>query len=109
MNLKLRLQNKVTLTAIITLALAIVYQVLGMFGIVPGIGQDQVTEVVTMVISLLVLLGVVVDPTTPDIKDSDVAMDKTDIKETAEQVIAQRELTNEDMAEILSKVKTEGK
>ena len=106
MNLKLRLQNKVTLTAIATLVLAIIYQVLGMIGIVPSIGQDQVTEVVTMVISLLVLLGVVVDPTTPDIKDSAVSMDKESINETAKEVVI-RELSNEDMAEILSKVKVE--
>ena len=37
--------------------LSLIYQVLGLFGVVPGISQDTVIEVAGMVINLLVMLG----------------------------------------------------
>lgn len=73
-NWKLRLQNKVTLTAIILGVVGIIYQVLGLFGVVPTIAENDVIQVINLVIELLVLLGVVVDPTTSGIKDSAQAM-----------------------------------
>ena len=69
-NWKLRLQNKTTLTAIILAAVALVYQVLGMMGIVPAISESLVIETVGMVINLLCLLGIVTDPTTKGVGDS---------------------------------------
>ena len=67
---KLRFQNKTTLTAIILALVALVYQVLGLFGVVPKISQDELTTVIGMVINLLCLLGIVVDPTTDGVSDS---------------------------------------
>ena len=78
MNLKLRLKNKVTLLAIVSTALAIVYTFLGMVGIVPSITQEQWHSLFVIVIQLLVLLGVVVDPTTEGVKDSAQAMEYTE-------------------------------
>ena len=69
-NWKLRFQNKTTLTAIILALVALVYQVLGLFGVVPKISQDELTTVTGMVINLLCLLGIVVDPTTDGVSDS---------------------------------------
>ena len=69
-NWKLRFQNKTTLTAIILALVALVYQVLGAFGVVPKISQDELTTVIGMVINLLCLLGIVVDPTTDGVSDS---------------------------------------
>ena len=69
-NWKLRFQNKTTLTAIILALVALVYQVLGLFDIVPKISQDELTTVIGMVINLLCLLGIVVDPTTDGVSDS---------------------------------------
>ena len=69
-NWKLRLQNKTTLTAIILALVALVYQVLGLCGVVPKISQDELTTVIGMVINLLCLLGIVVDPTTAGVGDS---------------------------------------
>lgn len=69
-NWKLRLQNKTTLTAIILSAVALVYQVLGMLGIVPAISESLIVETVGMVINLLCLLGIVTDPTTKGVGDS---------------------------------------
>ena len=69
-NWKLRFQNKTTLTAIILALVALAYQVLGLFGVVPKISQDELTTVIGMVINLLCLLGIVVDPTTDGVSDS---------------------------------------
>ena len=69
-NWRLRFQNKTTLTAIILALVALVYQVLGLFGVVPKIPEDELTTVIGMVINLLCLLGIVVDPTTNGVSDS---------------------------------------
>lgn len=79
-NLKLRFQNKVTLTAIAALVITIVYQVLAMTGVAPGIPEIEIRNVVDLIIELLALLGVVVDPTTAGINDSDRAMEYTEPK-----------------------------
>lgn len=73
-NWKLRLQNKTTLTALIMALVALVYQMLGVCGVVPRVAQDQVTTIVSMVINILCLLGIVVDPTTAGVGDSTRAM-----------------------------------
>ena len=73
-NWKLRFQNKTTLTAVILALVALVYQVLGLFGVVPKISQDELTTVIGMVINILCLLGIVVDPTTAGVGDSARAM-----------------------------------
>lgn len=73
-NWKLRFQNKVTLTAIVLAVIALVYQVLGIFGIVPAVSQDTIVQLAGAVINLLVLLGIVADPTTEGLGDSDRAM-----------------------------------
>lgn len=73
-NWKLRFQNKTTLTAIILALVALVYQVLGVCGVVPRVAQDQITTIISMVINVLCLLGIVVDPTTAGVGDSTQAL-----------------------------------
>lgn len=73
-NIKLRWQNKVTLTAIVLAVIALVYQVFGLCGVVPAVSQSDVVTTAGMVINVLVLLGVVVDPTTNGVGDSDQAL-----------------------------------
>lgn len=73
-NWKLRFQNKVSLTAIVLAVIALVYQVLGICGIVPAVSQDTMVQLAGAVINLLVLLGIVVDPTTEGLSDSQRAM-----------------------------------
>lgn len=77
-NWGLRFQNKVTLTAIVLGVVALIYQILGMLGIAPEITQNEIMQVAAMVIDLLVLLGVVVDPTTSGVSDSERAMNYTE-------------------------------
>ena len=73
-NWKLRLKNKVVLTAIVLQAISIVYQLLAAFNVVPSVDQSVVVAIAESIIGLLVLLGVVTDPTTAGISDSDQAM-----------------------------------
>jgi len=73
-NWKLRLQNKTTLTALVLALVALVYQVLGVCGVVPRVTQDQITTIASMIINVLCLLGIVVDPTTAGIGDSNRAL-----------------------------------
>lgn len=73
-NWKLRFKNKTTLIAILLGIVALVYQICNLLGIVPGISENEVTNIIATVVDVLVLLGVVVDPTTSGIGDSEQAM-----------------------------------
>ena len=73
-NWKLRFQNKATLVAIVLQAVTLLYGVLALFGVTPGIGQDELTNVLYILVELLCLLGIVVDPTTKGVGDSGQAM-----------------------------------
>ena len=73
-NWKLRGQNKTTLMAIFSLAIQIVYRVLDACGVIPPFSSDWLLEIVADVLTLLGLLGVIVDPTTDGIGDSQRAM-----------------------------------
>lgn len=66
-NLKLRLKNKVTLTALISA----VFVMLGQFGLeIP----HNIQEGVNTLLMILVLLGIVTDPTTKGVADSERAL-----------------------------------
>lgn len=73
-NWKVRFKNKVWLAAFITFLVSTVYQFLAMFEIAPAITQDAVMQIVAAVLQLLSLLGVVVDPTTKGLRDSERAL-----------------------------------
>ena len=74
MNWKLRLQNKTTLIALIAAAVSLVYQILGICGVVPRVSEDTIMTVAGTLINVLCLLGIVVDPTTKGIADSERAL-----------------------------------
>lgn len=74
-NWKLRFQNKTVLCAILAQIAAVVYTALGFFGVVPVVTESALVAFGSMVVELLVLLGVVTDPTTRGIVDSRQAMD----------------------------------
>ena len=73
-NLKVRLQNKTWLLAMLAAIVAFVYQVLGLCGFVPAVSQDQITQLVGIAINILVALGIVVDPTSSGVTDSKQAL-----------------------------------
>lgn len=73
-NIKERLKNKVFLLAAIALIISFVYQLLGMFGVVPRISEDEIVGLITMAVNILAFLGVLVDPTTAGMSDSERAL-----------------------------------
>lgn len=74
MNWKVRFKNKVWLTSFISLIVTFTYTLLGLFGVAPSISQNTVMQVVNQFLLLLSMVGVIVDPTTDGISDSDRAM-----------------------------------
>lgn len=73
-NWKVRFKNKVWLTAFITFVVSTVYQAMATFEVAPALTQDAVMQVAASVLQLLSLLGVVVDPTTKGLGDSERAL-----------------------------------
>lgn len=73
-NWMLRLKNKTTLLSLAALTVGFVYQVLGTFDIVPPISQDTIVQIIGYIVSFLVGLGIIVDPTTVGISDSERAL-----------------------------------
>lgn len=77
-NWALRFKNKATLSTIVAALVAMVYQICGAFGVVPPISESEVVNFMGMIINLLCVLGILVDPTTKGMSDSDRAMGYTD-------------------------------
>lgn len=73
-NWKVRLQHKPFLVALFALALLLVQQVAAVFGYDTTIYNEQATDLFNTVLAILVLVGVVVDPTTSGTSDSEQAL-----------------------------------
>lgn len=73
-NLKVRLKNPVFWATIIPALLAFIYSVLGAFEIVPAVAESEIVNIITAIISALTTIGVLNDPTTAGISDSEQAM-----------------------------------
>ena len=73
-NWKVRFKNKVWLSAFISLIVSFVYNLLGMFDVFPAVTQSAVMQIIGNVLTFLGLIGVIVDPTTAGIEDSNRAM-----------------------------------
>ena len=80
-NWKVGFKNKLWLTTFIFTIIAFIYQVLGMLDIVPPVSENAITQVIGYIINILVAIGVVVDPTTSGVSDSELAMTYTEPKE----------------------------
>lgn len=79
-NWKVRFKNKTWLLSFLAVIVAFIYNILAMFDIVPPVTQDMVTQAIIAVVNILVAIGVVVDPTTQGINDSEQAMTYTEPK-----------------------------
>ena len=75
-NWKVRLKNKAFWVAIIPALLLVIQTVAALFGFTLDLGDlgNKLLAVVNAVFSVLVIIGVVTDPTTEGISDSDRAM-----------------------------------
>lgn len=82
-NWKVRIKNKTFWLALIPAVLLLAQQVAGLFGVALDFGQikDQLVAIVGTVFTLLAILGIVADPTTAGVGDSEQAMSYTEPKE----------------------------
>lgn len=74
LNWKVRFKNKTWLTMFISLIIGFVFNMLKLFDIYPAISENVIMNAVSQILTFLGLIGVLVDPTTAGIYDSDRAM-----------------------------------
>ena len=72
MNFILRLKNKATLTALVGAILLFIKQITEAFGVDLSAEIEQVSGLIGAIITFLVGIGVVTDPTTVGVKDSGI-------------------------------------
>lgn len=73
-NWKVRFKNKVWLSSFISLIIGFVYNLLRMFDIYPTITENLAMNVAGQVLTFLGLFGMVADPTTEGLYDSQRAL-----------------------------------
>ena len=74
-NWKVRLKNKVWLAGAAAAVLTFVYRMLALLDIAPAVTQDTAAQAVEAALLVLTALGVVVDPTTAGVGDSEQALE----------------------------------
>ena len=74
LNWKVRFKNKVWLGSFLSLIVSFVYSMLGLFDIFPDVTRNNVVEILNQILTFLGLIGVLVDPTTAGLGDSERAM-----------------------------------
>ena len=73
-NWKVRFKNKVWLGSFFSLVVGFIYSLLALFDVFPAVTQNLVIQLLNQVLTFLGLIGVIVDPTTAGLEDSDRAM-----------------------------------
>ncbi len=73
-NWKVRFKNKVWLGSCFSLVVGFIYSLLALFDVFPAVTQNLVVQLLNQVLTFLGLIGVIVDPTTAGIGDSERAM-----------------------------------
>ena len=77
-NWKVRFKNKVWLGSFLSLLVGFVYSMLALFDVFPSVTQNLVVQLMNQVLTFLGLIGVIVDPTTAGLGDSERAMSYTE-------------------------------
>ena len=73
-NWKERIKNKVWLGSFFSLVVGFIYSLLALFDVFPAVTQNLVVQLLNQLLTFLGLIGVIVDPTTAGVGDSDRAM-----------------------------------
>ena len=73
-NWKVCFKNKVWLGSFLSLVIGFIYSLLALFDVFPAVTQNLVVQLLNQVLTFLGLIGVIVDPTTAGLEDSDRAM-----------------------------------
>lgn len=73
MNWKVRFKNKVWLGMFLSLIVGFIFNILRLFDVYPSITENTIMNVVNQILTFLGLIGVLIDPTTAGIGDSERA------------------------------------
>jgi len=73
-NWKVRFRNKIWLGSFLSLIVGFIYSMLALFDIFPQVTQNLVVQLLNQVLTFLGLIGVIVDPTTAGLGDSERAL-----------------------------------
>lgn len=73
-NWKVRLKNPAFWVTVIPALITVIYAVLALFDVIPNVAEETLVNGFMAVMSVLATLGIVVDPTTKGLNDSDRAM-----------------------------------
>ena len=74
-NWKVRFRNKVWLGSFCSLVIGFIYSLLALFDVFPQVTESIILQLLNQVLTFLGLIGVIVDPTTAGLEDSDRAME----------------------------------
>ncbi len=74
LNWKVRFKNKIWLGSFLSLIIGFTYSLLALFDVFPQVTESLVLQLLNQVLTFLGLIGVIVDPTTAGLGDSDRAM-----------------------------------
>ncbi|TDM04075.1 phage holin [Macrococcus carouselicus] len=77
-NWKVRLQSKTFLVSLFSLILIFANQIASLFGYDISTYSEQANSIFNTVLSVLVLMGIVNDPTVKGLNDSELSMNKTE-------------------------------
>ena len=73
-NWSVRFKNRVWLGSFLSLIVGFIYSMMALFDVFPEVTESLVLQLMNQVLTFLGLIGVIVDPTTAGISDSDRAM-----------------------------------
>ena len=78
LNWKVRFKNPTWLGSFLSLIVGFIYNLLKLFDVTPVITQSLVMDIISQVLLFLGMIGVVQDPTTAGLSDSNRAMTYTE-------------------------------
>ncbi|PTF09233.1 phage holin [Staphylococcus cohnii] len=96
MNFILRLKNKATLTAIVGAILLFIKQIMEAFGVDLSTEIEQVSGLIGAIITFLVGIGVVTDPTTKGVKDSGITKTYTKPRDENENPVEYQKVASDE-------------
>ena len=74
LNWKVRIKNKVWLGSFLSLIVGFTYSMLALFDVYPEVTESLVMQILNQLLTFLGLIGVLVDPTTAGLGDSERAL-----------------------------------
>ena len=81
-NWKIRFKQPTFIIAFATLVISFIYKILGLLEVVPSVTEDEITQLVLIVVDILAGIGIVQDPTTKGVSDSQQALNYDEPKNT---------------------------